>query len=275
MLSDITPLRTRPGEAFSCLNAGSGQDNGQRGSDRRPVGRRRQRQDRGLAERARRGRGALPGRPQRRPYAGHRQPDLQAGAAALGRGAQGQALDHRQRRRGRSLALPRGGEEGDRAGPLGDAGEPQDRQPRRADPAAAPRPRRLARGRARRHQDRHDPARHRPRLRGQGRPPRHPRRRSRRARHAAAQGQHAARAPQRAAQGPRPAAGRRRQAHGRSSGTGAQDPALRRGRLGTARQPARRRQAHPVRGRAGHDARHRPTAPIPTSPRRTRWRPRP
>ena len=32
-----------------------------------------------------------------------------------GRGAPGQAFDHRQRRRGRSLALPRGGEEGHRA----------------------------------------------------------------------------------------------------------------------------------------------------------------
>ena len=64
-------------------------------------------------------------------------------------------------------------------GRVGDAREPQDRQPRRADPAAASRPRRLARGRARHHQDRHDAARHRPGLRGQGRPPRHPRRRPR------------------------------------------------------------------------------------------------
>ena len=51
-----------------------------------------------------------------------------------------------------------------RPGRVGDAGEPHDRQPRRADPAAAPRPRRLARGCARRHQDRHDAARHRPGL---------------------------------------------------------------------------------------------------------------
>ena len=45
---------------------------------------------------------------------------------------------------------------------------------------------------------------------------------------------------------------------GRPARAGAQDPALRRGRLGAARRPARRRQAHPVRGRAGHHARHRP-----------------
>ena len=73
-------------------------------------------------------------------------------------------------------------EEGLGPGRVGDARQPQDRQPCRADPAAAPRPRRLARGRAGHHQDRHDAARHRPGLRGQGRPPRHPGRRSRRAR---------------------------------------------------------------------------------------------
>jgi adenylosuccinate synthase len=37
-----------------------------------------------------------------------------------------------------------------------------------------------------------------------------------------------------------------------------QDPAVRRGCVGAARRAARRGQAHPVRGRAGHDARHRP-----------------
>ena len=57
--------------------------------------------------RARRHRRALPGRPQRRPHAGHRQQDLQAVAAALGRGAAGQARRDRQRRGGRSLGTGR------------------------------------------------------------------------------------------------------------------------------------------------------------------------
>ena len=61
----------------------------------------------------------------------------------------------------------------------------------------------------RHHQDRHDAARHRPGLRGQGRPPRHPRRRSRRAGHAAGQDRDAAGAPQSAAPGAGQAAGRR------------------------------------------------------------------
>ena len=235
VLSKLTPLRSpHRGGVFVRGHRASGQGNGQRGSDRRPVGRRGQGQDRGLAERARRGRGALPGRPQCRPYAGDRQPDLQAGSAAVGRGARGQAVDHRQRRRGRSLALPRGGREGLGSGRVGDARQPQDRQPCRADPAAASRPRRLARGRAGHHQDRHDAARHRPGLRGQGRPPRHPRRRSRRARLPRQEGEHAAGAPQSAAHRPRQAADRRRQAHGRSARARAQDPALRRGCMGAA-----------------------------------------
>ena len=252
-----------------------GQGNGQCGSDRRPMGRRGQGQDRGLAERARRGRGALPGRPQCRPYPGHRQPDLQAGAAALRRGPPGQAFDHRQRRRGRSLALPRGGPEGLGPGRVGDARQPQDRQPRRADPAAAPRPRRLARGCAGHHQDRHHAARHRPGLRGQGRPPGHPGRRSRRARLSRQEGEHAPGAPQSAAHRARQAADRCRQAHGRPARAGAQDPALRRGCVGAARRAARRRQAHPVRGRAGHHARHRPWHLSRSSPRPTPWRRRP
>ena len=51
---------------------------GQRRRHRRPVGRRGQGQGGGLARQPRRHRGALPGRPQRRPHAGGRQPDLQA-----------------------------------------------------------------------------------------------------------------------------------------------------------------------------------------------------
>ena len=49
------------------------------------------------------------------------------------------------------------------------------------DPAVSPRARRAVGGAPRRAQDRHDVARHRPGLRGQDRPPRHPRRRPRRA----------------------------------------------------------------------------------------------
>ena len=203
VLSKLTPLRAHTrGGVFVCEHRALGHGNGQRGSDRRPVGRRGQGQDRGLAERARRGRGALPGRPQCRPHPGDRQPDLQAGPAAVGRGPPGQAFDHRQRRRGRSLALPGRGREGLGPGRVGDARQPQDRQPCRADPAAAPRPRRLARGRAGHHQDRHDPARHRPGLRGQGRPPRHPGRRSRRAGLPRQEGRDPARPSQCAAPGP-------------------------------------------------------------------------
>ena len=76
---------------------------GQCRGDRRPVGRRGQGQDRRLAVAARRCRGALPGRPQCRPHAGHRRRRVPPEPAAVGRGAAGQAVDHRQRRGGRSL----------------------------------------------------------------------------------------------------------------------------------------------------------------------------
>ena len=51
--------------------------------------------------------------------------------------------------------------------------QPEDRRERGADPVAAPRARRVPRGRSLqfRHQDRHDPPRHRAGLRGQGRAP--------------------------------------------------------------------------------------------------------
>ena len=58
--------------------------------------------------RARRRRRPLPGRPQRRPHAGHRRHHLQAQPAAVRRRAAGQAVDHRQRRRARSLGAARG-----------------------------------------------------------------------------------------------------------------------------------------------------------------------
>ncbi len=62
-------------------------------------------------------------------------------------------------------------------------GKAQDRRERPADPVAAPRTRRPPRiGLVARHQDRHDQARHRTGLRGQGRPPRDPPHGPRRAR---------------------------------------------------------------------------------------------
>ncbi len=149
-----------------------------------------------------------------------------------------------------------GGEEGDRTGPVGDARQPQDRQPCCADPAAAPRPRRLARGcagvikigttrrgigpayedkvgrRAIRVGDLGEPdmlplkvntllAHHNPLRKGLG-----------------------------------ASAGRRGQADRRSFIVGSTDTSVRRRRVGAARRAARGGQAHPVRGRAGHHARY-------------------
>ena len=73
----------------------------QRRRRRHPVGRRRQGQDRRLADRPRPGRRALPGRPQRRPHAGHRRPQDGAAADPVGRHARRRGLLHRQRRRRR------------------------------------------------------------------------------------------------------------------------------------------------------------------------------
>ena len=90
-------------------------------------------------------------------------------------------------------------------------------------PAVSPRPRPAGRGAARRAEDRHDLARHRPGLRGQDRAPRHPRRRPRRPGRRSSR----SRARQRhRAQPPRPrlddglAAGARRAAAARGSGCG-------------------------------------------------------
>ena len=82
-------------------------EHGQCRRRRRPMGRRGQGQDRRLAVGARRCRRALPGRPQCRPHAGRRQCRIQAEPAALRRGAARQAVDHRQRRRRRSLGAAR------------------------------------------------------------------------------------------------------------------------------------------------------------------------
>ena len=143
-----------------------------------------------------------------------------------------------------------------------------------ADPAAAPRARRAARGRRRRRQDRHHAARHRPGLRGQGRPPRHPRAGPRRTSTTlGAQGRRAARPPQRAAPRPRPAGGRdARQLMAELLEIAPQDPALRGRRLGAARRAARA----PASASCSRARRARcstsTTAPIRSSPRRTRWR---
>ena len=178
VLSKLTPLRTHAGEAFSCVNSGH---QGRAMANVAVIGAQWGDEGKGkivdwLSERA-----EVVVRFQGGHNAGHTlvigNQTYRLALLAVGRRARGQAFHHRQRRRGRSLALPRGGEEGVGPGRVGDARQPQDRQPRRADPAAAPRPRRLARGRAGHDQDRHDAARHRPGLRGQGRPPRHPGRR--------------------------------------------------------------------------------------------------
>ena len=111
---------------------------GECGRGRRPVGRRGQGQDRRLALRAGRHRGALPGRPQCGPYAGHRRRHLQAVAAAVGRGAAGQAVGDRQWRGARS-ARARSTRSSRLAaqGVDGDARQPAHRRERDPDPAAA------------------------------------------------------------------------------------------------------------------------------------------
>ena len=91
------------------------------------------------------------------------------------------------------------------------------------DPVGPPRARRAARERRRRDEDRHDEARHRPGLRGQGRAARHPAHGSRRPRRAARQGRAAALASQRAAprlsaRGVRRRRGLRRARLGRAAG---------------------------------------------------------
>ncbi len=173
----------------------------------------------------------------------------------------GKLVGHRQRRGARSACArwPRSsalGEQGVAITPR----EPAHRRERHADPAAPPRARRAARERQRRHQDRHHQARHRPGLRGQGRPARHPRRWT---------------SPTSTTL---PDKIERLLAHHNALRRGfglAGDRArgdLRRARLRSRPkvlpfmdavwrlldERAPRRQAHPVRGRAGRAARHRP-----------------
>ena len=96
---------------------------------RRPVGRRREGQDRRLALARSGRRRALPGRPQRRAHFGHRRKSVQTRAASLGNCASGQACGHRQWRRPRSLPPHRRDRKDPRPGGRGDAGKPR-RSPR-------------------------------------------------------------------------------------------------------------------------------------------------
>ena len=167
----------------------------------------------------------------------------------------GRQLRHRQRRRRRSGgAVP-----GDR-----DAGAVRHRGGRPAgdqrqgapDPPVPPRPRPAQRGAPRREEDRHDVARHRPGLRGQDRPPRHPRLRPRRPvrpRRAGARERDGAQPPRRRL-GPRVAAAVRAPGRLRRADEAVGRPTCR------CSSPRRRRPARPIlfEGRAGHVPRHRP-----------------
>jgi hypothetical protein len=174
---------------------------GQRGCRRVAMGRRGQGQDCRLAVGTRRRGGPLPGRPQCRPHAGHRRCQLQAVALALRRRASGQARRHRQWRGDRPACAGQRNRPAGRTGRRRQCRQSADCRQRHADPVAAPRARRAARGRGVefRHQDRHHAARHRAGLRGQGRPPRDPGDGSRQSRDAAGQGRPSAHPSQRAA----------------------------------------------------------------------------
>ena len=138
-----------------------------------PVGRRGQGQDRRLADRPRPGRGALPGRPQRRPHAGHRRAQDGAAADPFGRHARRRGLLHRQRR-GRRPGAPADRDRAHRAARRGRALAAVRQRILPADPALSRRDRPCPRGAAReqrQRQDRHHRQGHRPGLRGQGRAP--------------------------------------------------------------------------------------------------------
>ena len=179
------------------------------GGRRLAMGRRGQGQDRRLALRTRRRGGAFPRRPQCRSHVGDRRQDLQALPAAIGRRARRQAVDHRQRRRVRSACVRGRGRQAEDARRRGRARPAEDCRECGADPVAASRAGRLPRGCRDElgHQDRHDPARHRAGLRGQGRAPRHPGDGPCRSRHAADEDRSDADAPQCAAPRARPRRG--------------------------------------------------------------------
>ena len=95
-------LRRCAAGVWSYETARRAEERSHHGTERRrrrhPVGRRRQGQDRRLADRARAGRRALPGRPQRRPHAGHRRQEDGAAPDPVGHPAPRRAVLHRQRR---------------------------------------------------------------------------------------------------------------------------------------------------------------------------------
>ena len=137
--------------------------------------------------------------------------------------------------------------------------QPAYRRERHADPAAAPRARRHPRGGRRRRQDRHHRTRHRARLRGQGRPPRHPRCRT-----CATRRRSAPRSTASSCITTRCAAASASRSSPRTTLLAELTEIAPKvlpfvdvtWELLDTRAP--RRQAHPVRGRAGRAARHRP-----------------
>ena len=154
----------------------------------------------------------------------------------------------------------------------GDAGQPAHRRERDADPAAAPGARRRARAGVRQGRDRHHRSRHRPGLRGQGRPPRDPPDGSRRPADARRQDRAPAGASQCAAARPRHGRGRAAHALRRARGGRAQGAArtwTRCGRCST--RSGARASASCSRARRARCS-ISTTAPIRSSPRPTRWR---
>ena len=143
-------------------------ESAQRRRHRHAVGRRGQGQDRRLAHRPRAGRGALPGRPQRRPHAGDRRQEDRAAPDPVGHPARQRRLLHRQRRGGLAAGAGRGdgrARSGRRARRRRTALHQRSLPADSSLPLGA-RPR--ARGGEGRKEDRHHRARHRPGLRGQG-----------------------------------------------------------------------------------------------------------
>ena len=196
---------------------------------------------------------------------------LQAVAAALRRGARRQAVHHRQRRGGRSAGADRRNRQARQTGRRGDAGKSAHRRKRALDPAAASRTRRGARGSSD-DPHRHHQARHRPGLRGQSRPPRHPLHGPRRSALARPQDRAAAGASQRVA----PRAQSRRSSKARRS-TNISRRSRRRCcpiwiRSGRCSMPSgARASAFCSKARKARCSTST-TAPILTSPRPTRWR---
>ena len=193
-------------------------------------------------------------------------PEVRPAPDSVGHPASRRHLPHRQRRGRRSGGAVRRSRraEGPRHRRRGPAVH---QRPGAPHPAVPPRARRAQRGAARRAQDRHHLARHRPGLRGQDRPPRRaavrPHRRA-----------GAGRARSSTTSTPATRSSRTRTSTGARSTTrcSAQGERLRPWTTDVLAVPAPgdgRRAARAVRGRAGHDARHRSRHLSRSSPRRT------